>query len=127
MAKKTKNSSSPSLQAQLKFSDDSCTDKVSESGHNFFHGTSNAEGLLGDLAAGVVVDKYSPVYVFNTTGSTAFVAFGDAGLAAPTGGANGIPIPAARGLMLNSGDNTVIRSSVAGLFGYTPVSDIVEI
>lgn len=125
--KKAKGSATgPALIAQLKFNEPACSDKVSEAGLNFFWGVSNAEGLLGDIAAGKKVPKFRPIAILNNSGAIAYIALGDPGLAAPVGPATGFPILNGQVLMLNSGDNVVVRSSVANVFAYVAEDNIIE-
>lgn len=115
----------PGNQAQIRFNEGACSDKVSESGLNYFY--NNGEGLLGELnSAAVEVGKFKQVLVFNTTGSLGYVAFGDSTLAAPAGGATGVPIPAGQGVVLASGENTHIRASAATVFGYLAEDNVIE-
>ena len=116
----------PGNQAQLKFNEGSCSDKVSEAGFNFFYGVSNAEGLLGDIAAGKTVPQFRPVAILNGSGAIGYVAFGDVGLAAPTGPTDGFPILDGQVLVLNSGDNVRIRSSAANIFAYVAEDNIIS-
>ena len=120
------NATGPGNQSQLRFNEGAVSDKVSESGFHFFYGASNAEGLLGDIAAGADVPKFRPVMLCNSTAGNLFVAFGDSGLAAPTGGANGVMIPANSCVVLSSGDNVRVRSSAAGVFAYVADDNVVE-
>ena len=116
----------PGNQAQIRFNEDACSDKVSETGLNYFYGVSNAEGLLGALGNAIRCGKFKPIYVFNTAGAVAYVAFGDTGVAAPTSGANGVPIPAGQGMMLSSGQNEFIRASAATVFGFVANENVIE-
>lgn len=126
--KKAKGSiTGPGNQAQLRFVESVCSDKVSEAGFNYFYGASNAEGLLGSIVGGVTVPQFRPILLLNNTGATAYVAFGDSGLAAPTGPTNGVPILDGQVLMLNSGDNIRLRSSAASLvYAYVAEDNIIE-
>ncbi len=121
------NSTGPGNQAQLRFNEPACSDKVSEAGLNYFYGASNAEGLLGGIVGGVTVPKFRPILLLNNTGALAYVAFGDSGLAAPTGPTDGVPILDGQVLMLNSGDNIRVRSSAASVvFAYAAEENIIE-
>jgi len=107
----------PSNQAQLRFNEESCSDKVSETGFDYFGGTS---ALLGALDAAVLVPKFRPILVVNASGAIQYVSLSDdPAMAAPIGGATGIPIAADGGsIVLSSGENTYIRASNANVFGY---------
>jgi len=119
------NVTGPGNMSQLRFNEPSCSDKVSESGFNFFYGALNGEGLIGDIATGVRVPAFRPVMLVNTSAGTLFVAFGDLGLAAPAGAATGIPLAAGEKLILSSGDNIGVRSSGAGIFAYVAEENVV--
>lgn len=117
---------SPDAQGQVRFNEDSCSDKVSETGFNYFY--DGGKGLLGALNAAKKVAKFRPIYIFNTDAVYHYVAFGTtSGMAAPAGGATGIPIPPNQGVVVSSGSNTYIRSDNALVFGYMANDNVVEI
>ena len=112
----------PGNQSQIRFNEAACSDKVSETGFNFFHG--GGAGLLGDLTAAVAVPPLRPVYVFNANAAIRFAAFGASGLGVPADGAAGVPIASNTGIVLSSGDNTFIRASGAGVFAFVAEENI---
>ena len=113
-------------QAQVRFNEDSCSDKVSETGLNFFHGASLTDGLLGALGSAVRCGAFKPVYIVNTANALAYVSFGASSMSAPSGGANGIPLGPYQGLMLSSGPNLFVRASAATVFGYVASENVIE-
>ena len=123
--KKSKGTTGPGNQAQLRFNEPACSDKVSEAGLNYFYGTSKTEGLLGDIAAGKDVPKFRPVHILNNSGALAYVAFGDSGLAAPSDATDGFPVLNGERIVLNSGGNTRIRSS-ATMYAFVAEDDVTE-
>lgn len=74
---------------------------------------------VGAIAPAVRIGESTPILVFNSGASIAYVAFGAQTVAAPTGPANGIPVLPNEKLMLNSGPNAWIIASSAAVFGYT--------
>jgi hypothetical protein len=80
--------------------------------------------LLGALNAGVQVDQGSLVAVYNNSASTAFVITGLTLPAAPSTGANGIPIPPNSYLIIPMGQTNFIISSAATCFGYQLQDDL---
>lgn len=95
---------------QAVFADEASVNRHSESGLDWTP--------IGDVATAIRVGQAAPVLAFNSTGAVLYVAFGDEGMAAPTGPANGIPVAAGEKFVINSGANEFIRSSAAGLFAY---------
>lgn len=73
---------------------------------------------LGALNSAKKVGAGSPVMVFNSGASTDYVTFGAATVSAPSGAADGIPIPSQQSVLLNSGDSEWIISKAATTFGY---------
>jgi hypothetical protein len=73
---------------------------------------------LGDVAAATLCQFNTPVMLYNSTGSTIFVAFGLQTMAAPTNATNGIPIAAGEKFVCSSGSSAFVRASAAGLFAY---------
>jgi hypothetical protein len=73
---------------------------------------------LGDVANATSCLPNTPVMVYNSTGATIFVAFGAQAMGAPTTASNGIPIAAGEKFVCNSGANSFVRASGAGLFAY---------
>lgn len=79
--------------------------------------------VLGSLAAAVALpDIGTLVAVFNPTAAPLYVKFGAAAVTAPTGGADGIAIPAGQYITLAAGNNTHIISNGA-VFGYVIEDD----
>ena len=74
---------------------------------------------LGDPSTAIRVGYRTPVLIYNPTAGDLFVNFGPAGVAAPTSGANGMPVLSKSVIVYNSGYDAYIRSSGAGLFAYT--------
>lgn len=95
---------------QAAFSDDAQVERASESGLSW--------QPMGAAANAVKVGSSTPVMVFNSAGSIAYVAFGAAAMAAPSAPANGIPVPAGATIIVNSGDNEYVRASAATVFVY---------
>jgi hypothetical protein len=82
-------------------------------------------GLLtpvGALGAAYNAGAGATVAVFNNTASPIFFAVGDAAVVAPTGPANGVPVPAYSYFYASLGANTHIIASSASGFGFL-VSD----
>ena len=119
-------STGPANQTQLRFNEDACSDKVSETGFNYFYGASNAEGLLGALNTAKRCGKFKPVMVFNVSAAVVYVKFGDSTVTAPTGGADGVPIPPNNYVVLASGQNEFVISNVATTFGYAAKENVSE-
>lgn len=107
----------PALQSQVRFNESSCGDKISETGFDYFGGSSV---ILGALNAAVAVPQFRPVLIVNTGGALAYVALSDDPLmAAPATGADGIPLaPDGGRIVLATGENTYIRASAATVFGF---------
>lgn len=73
---------------------------------------------MGNLGTQVLVNAGSTIWVFNSDTAIHYVITGASGLAAPTGPANGIPVPPGEYICIsNAGDNG-IRSDSALVFGY---------
>ena len=116
---------SPMNQAQARFNEDALSDKVSETGFNFFY----TGGLLGEIGtAPVLIPQWRPILVVNTNAAIQYVAMSDNPLmVAPAGGATGIPIAANGGRMvLSSGPNSYIFSSSVDLFAYAANDNVVD-
>lgn len=96
---------------QNTYSDDAKVLRVAETGHNL--------APKGAIATAVKVGDGQPVMVFNSDTNPHYVKFGDESVAAPSGPANGIPIPAGQFLVLNSGANMWIRSDSATVYAYS--------
>lgn len=73
---------------------------------------------LGPLGAATYTGAYRSVLVFNSTASTHYVAIGGSSMAAPTGPSDGIPVPAGRSVVINTGAYDCVRSDSAGVYGY---------
>jgi hypothetical protein len=122
--KRVKGSSTgPGNQSQLRFNEAACSDKVSESGLNFFYGA-NA-GILGALNVAKECGPFKTVYVFNTDAAIRYVRFGNAAVAAPTGAADGFPLLPSTGMMFASGENTHVRSNHALVFGFVAEDNVI--
>lgn len=79
---------------------------------------------LGAASAAVRVGPHTPVMVFNTSGSTGFVAFGAAGMSAPSAATNGMPVLNNSIAIFNSGESEYVRASAANIFVYTADPEI---
>ena len=115
MAKQLK-SLDPGKISQKSFSIQAEVQKNSESGLSW--------KPLGAASAAVRVGAKTPVMCFNSAGAVAFVAFGDQTIAAPTTGANGMPVLANSSSVYNSGDSEWIRASAGTVFVYTADPEI---
>jgi hypothetical protein len=82
---------------------------------------------IGDVGTAVKVGYRTPVRLYNSTGAVIFVSFGLYGMAAPSTAANGMPVLAGSMIVYNSGYNNYVRSSGAGLFGYTGDPENIQI
>ena len=122
--KKAKGSATgPANQAQVRFNENANSDKVSETGFDFFSGV-----LLGELnTAAVLVTPNRPIYVFNNSAVVQYVAFSqNPAMPAPATGAAGVPIAPYSGIVLASGENTYIRASAVTVFGYEADDNVVN-
>jgi hypothetical protein len=119
------NITSPESQAQIRFNEDACADKNSESGLNYFH----SSGLLGPLNNAIAIPNFRPVLIINTSGMVQYVALSkNAAMAAPANGTQGIPLaPNGGSIMLATADNTYIRASSANVFGYLANDNVIDL
>jgi len=108
--KKITRITDPGTIAQARFADEAGVDRVALGGIDLLP--------IGALGTAVKVEQGSPVLVFNSAGSIAYVSFGAYNMAAPAGPTDGIPIAAGEKYMLNSGSNAWIRASAATVYGY---------
>jgi len=121
----TNEATGPGNQIQLRFNEDAVSDKVSETGFNFFY--DGGKGLLGALNVARQVEKFRPILVYNTDAVVHYVALSEnSGMAAPATGADGVPIMPNTFLILSSGENTYIRSDGALVFGYMANDNVIE-
>jgi hypothetical protein len=102
----------PAKIGQVTFSSTAQVKRNSESGLDF--------APAGALGTAVRVGPSTPVLCYNNSAAVAWVAFGSQAVAAPTGYANGLPIPANSMFVYNSGESEWIISNVATTFGYVP-------
>jgi hypothetical protein len=95
---------------QAVFADAAAVIRVAESGLDWHP--------LGSITTAVLCQPNTPVLIYNSTGTVLFVAFGSQTVAAPTSAANGLPVPANSTVVYNSGVNSWVIGSAAGLFAY---------
>lgn len=100
----------PAKIIQLVFDDESNVNKIAESGMSL--------QPIGALGSPVRVGQTRPVLVYNSGASVAFVKFGQQGITAPAGAADGIPVLPNSLFVLNSGSNDWVIASSAAVFGY---------
>lgn len=79
---------------------------------------------LGEATAAVRVGVHTPVMVFNTSGTTKFVAFGGSSMLAPTGAGDGLPALNNTPVVFNSGESDYVMASGAGVYVYTADPEI---
>lgn len=79
---------------------------------------------LGLATAAVRVGQHTPVMIFNSSGSTRFMAFGSASVAAPAGPADGIPALNNAVIVLNSGESEYVIASGGSVYVYTADPEI---
>lgn len=81
--------------------------------------------ILGSLGTpGVKTPQFgATVAVFNNSATVDFVAVGPQTATAPTGGANGIPVPPYAYIYVSMGANQFIISAAATTFGYLVVDE----
>lgn len=79
---------------------------------------------LGAATSAVRVGLHTPVMVFNTSGSTKFIAFGSSSVSAPSGAADGLPALNSVPVVFNSGENDYVIASGASVFVYTADPEI---
>ena len=91
--------------------------KTMEMGHKFT--------ILGALDTARGVGRGLTVGCFNNSAAVVFVATGDASMAAPTGPADGIPVPAYSYVFVALGQDNTIISNSANCFGYLVQDDTV--
>jgi hypothetical protein len=73
---------------------------------------------IGAISAATIVGESTPVMIYNASGATAYVSFGDQAMAAPTGATDGIPILNGEKFVVNSGSYRWARASAANVFAY---------
>jgi hypothetical protein len=79
--------------------------------------------IIGSVATAFNCGKGASLWLYNNSSSVAFVRFGAAAVAAPTGIADGIAIPANSYIELNSGNNDFVRASAATVGCYKVIDD----
>jgi len=80
--------------------------------------------ILGPLNAAVGVPQGSALWIYNNSGTLAYVAFGQtSAVAAPSSPANGIPLPPNAYTYLSAGENSFVISNAATVFGYLVIDD----
>jgi hypothetical protein len=77
---------------------------------------------IGALGSAVRVGAGASVRCYNNSNAVVWVKFGAQGVAAPTGYADGLPIPINSMVVYNSGASEWIISNAATTFGYTSSS-----
>jgi hypothetical protein len=103
---------------QLAFNEKACAQKNVIVGGSY--------DILGPIGNAVRVGPYASIMVANTDAAAGhYVALGDSSIAAPTGLADGIYVPAGGILYISSGLNTYIRSDSASVGAYKVQDSIV--
>jgi hypothetical protein len=89
-----------------------------------------ADGGLSWVAKGPAnvatrVDTSTPVMFFNSSTTVAYVSFAttSTGISAPTGAANGLPVPGGQTVVYNSGSNCYYIASAATILSYQPETE----
>jgi hypothetical protein len=81
---------------------------------------------LGATSTALKIDAGKTIALFNNSGSTVFyLTSGDPAMAAPTGGANGIPVAPYSWQIITMAGDTVLRSSSSSLFAYEVLDDTI--
>ena len=96
---------------------------LTAAGHGSFM-TETTLAFVGALDKATNIGFGMNVRIFNSDAATHFVAVGVLGMAAPTGPADGYPIPAGQYITINTADlGGLIRSDSALVFGYRMIRD----
>ena len=82
-----------------------------------------------DASAGISINPWSQLWLYNNAGAVAWVAMGTATLAAPTGFSNAMPLPPNAWTKLAAGENSLIRTSAAtvGLYCINDDTSVVDV
>jgi hypothetical protein len=74
---------------------------------------------LGAAGTRIRVGQATPIMLYNSTATDAFVKFGDNTVTAPAGAADGIPVLASSTVVHNSGEHSYVIASAGTVFAYT--------